>query len=400
MDKDQGKTRVLFALQETVSESNSAPEASGWSSVLDIGIKPNQPDPQFIKVQKLQNKNLRFQAKWFSNYPWLHYSPTLQKVLCFECVKAYTIKKTTLEKTNDPAFCSNGFNNWKHGVECFNNHKKSKADRHAITVNALEQTPVHTQISSSMARLQEEARYCLEQIMGSLRYLARQGVAFRGHDVKEGNYYHLVKFLAIKDPILSSWFKRCHDYISPQCQNEYLALFGNTIVREIASTIRSLSVLQFSIIMDGTQDIQGKEQVSICLRYVDQDLVPQEVFVGLYEVLGTTGEKMAKIATDVLLRLNIPISGLRGQTYDGAANMSGKFSGAQAVLKKEQPLALYVHCGAHCVNLITQSACSASTLLRDTLQWVHDLGTLSNQSGKFKWVLASHLTSEGHASCC
>lgn len=299
----------MFALQETVSESNSDPQASQCSSVLDMGNEPYQPDPKFIKVQKLRNKKLRFQAKWFSQYPWLHYSPTLQKVLCFECVKAYTIKKTTLEKRNDPAFCSNGFNNWKHAVECFNRHKKSKAHHHSLTVNALEQTPVHTQISSSMARLQEEARYCLKQIMGSLRYLSRQ-VAFRGHEVNDGNFYYLVKFLATKDPILSSWFKRCHDYISPQCQNEYLALFANTIVSEIASTIRSLSVLQFSIIMDGTQDIQGKEQVSICLRYVDQDLVPQEVFVGLYEVLGTTGEQMAKLAIDVLLRLNIPICGL------------------------------------------------------------------------------------------
>jgi len=44
---------------------------------------------------------------------------------------------------------------------------------------------------------------------------------------------------------------------------------------------------------------------------------------------------------------------------------------------------------------VNQSACSASTLLRDTLQWVHELGTLSNQSGKFKGEFASHLTSEG-----
>jgi len=87
--------------------------------------------------------------------------------------------------------------------------------------------------------------------------------------------------------------------------------------------------------------------------------VPQEVFVGPYEVPETTGEQMAKLALDVLLRLNIPVSCLRDQTYDGAANMAGKFSGAQAVLKKEQPLELYVHCGAHCVNLITQCACSA-----------------------------------------
>jgi len=91
---------------------------------------------------------------------------------------------------------------------------------------------------------------------------------------------------------------------------------------------------------------------------------------------------------DVLLRLNIPTSGLRGQTYDGGANMSGKCCGVQAVLKTEQSLALYVHCGAHCVNLITNSACSASPFVLDSLQWVHKLGTLSNQSGKFKGLLA------------
>lgn len=167
-------------------------------------------------------------------------------------------------------------------------------------------------------------------------------------------------------------------------------------MRGIASTIWSLPVVQFSIIMDGTQDIQGKEQVSVCLRYVENDLIPQEEFVGLYEMPGTTGEQMAMVALDVLLRLHLPISGLRGQTYDGAANMSGRFSGAQAVLKKKQPLALYVHCGAHCVNVITQCACSASPLLRDALQWVHELGTLSNQSGKFKGILATQPLSEGH----
>ena len=59
--------------------------------------------------------------------------------------------------------------------------------------------------------------------------------------------------------------------------------------------------------------------------------------------------------------------------------------------------ALYVHCGAHCVNLITQCACSTSPLVRDTLQWVHELGTLTDQSGKFKGILAGKTISEGHA---
>lgn len=102
--------------------------------------------------------------------------------------------------------------------------------------------------------------------------------------------------------------------------------------------------------MDGTQDVSGGEQEAICLRYVDHDLVLHEEFVGMYEVLVTTGENLAKVIMDVLLRLNLSISGLRGQAYDGAANMAGIYSGAQAFIKQHQPLAPYVHCGAHCVN--------------------------------------------------
>lgn len=107
-------------------------------------------------------------------------------------------------------------------------------------------------------------------------------------------------------------------------QNEILKLLGNSIVRSIALCIQSLPVVQYSLIIDGTQDISGIEQESICFRYVGHDLVPQEVFIGLYGVAGTTGEEIARVAVDVLLRLNLPMSGLRGQTYDGAANMSGR----------------------------------------------------------------------------
>nr|XP_005755119.1 PREDICTED: zinc finger MYM-type protein 1-like [Pundamilia nyererei] len=145
----------------------------------------------------------------------------------------------------------------------------------------------------------------------------------------------------------------------------------------------------FSIIIDGTQDITGREQESICFRYVDEDLVPHEVFVGLYEVSGTTGVEIARTAVDVLLRLNLPMSCLRGQTYDGAVNMSGAYSGAQAEVKKQQPLALYVHCGPHCLNLITQAACQASSVIRDALEWVHDLGSLCKQSGRFKAMFSA-----------
>lgn len=136
--------------------------------------------------------------------------------------------------------------------------------------------------------------------------------------------------------------------------------------------------------MDGTQDVSGKEQEAFCLRYVDNHLVIHEEFIGLHGVSVGTGENLAKVVKDVLVRLNLPITKLRGQAYDGVANMAGRYSGAQAIIKKEQPLAPYIHCGAYCVNLITQHACNASRVIHSALQWVHELGILFGQSGKFK----------------
>ena len=155
-----------------------------------------------------------------------------------------------------------------------------------------------------------------------------------------------------------------------------LNIMANSNIKYIATEIITQPQIQNSIKIDGTQEVSGTEQESICLRYVDHNLIPHEEFVGLYEVSLTTGQNLANVAKDVLLRLNLSLDGVRGQTYDGAANMSGKYAGAQAYVTQAQPLALFVHCGPHCVNLITQATCAASSVVRDALQWVHELGHL------------------------
>ncbi len=209
-------------------------------------------------------------------------------------------------------------------------------------------------------------------------------MALRGHDDSEGNLHQVLKYKAEEDLCLRKWLSGRKDYTSAQIQNELLSLLSSSIIRDIADNIRSLPQLQFSVMMDGTQDVSGKKQEAICLRYVDNDLMIHEECIGLYEVSVGTGENLAKVVKDVLVRLNLPISGLRGQAYDGAANMAGRYSGAQAIIKKEQPIAPYIHCGAHCVNLITQHACTASRVVHSALQWVHELRILFGQSGKFK----------------
>ena len=45
-------------------------------------------------------------------------------------------------------------------------------------------------------------------------------------------------------------------------------------------------------------------------------------------------------------------SSLVGQGYDGTSVMSGAHSGVAARIKVEAKHAVYVHCNAHCLNLV------------------------------------------------
>lgn len=47
---------------------------------------------------------------------------------------------------------------------------------------------------------------------------------------------------------------------------------------------------------------------------------------------------------------------LVGQGYDGASVMSGKHSGVSARIKNSARFAFYVHCNAHCLNLVLVDA--------------------------------------------
>jgi len=160
-------------------------------------------------------------------------------------------------------------------------------------------------LSSALAKQQADNRHCLGKIVSSIKYLAGQGQALRGHNNENSNFYQLLKNKAEDGVLLDKWLQRPQkEYISPEIHNEILSTMSNSIVRGIADTIRDLPIVQYAIIIDGTQDISGQEQESICLRYSDNDLNPHEEFFGLYGVSDTTGKSLAEVAKVVLLRLD------------------------------------------------------------------------------------------------
>ena len=83
---------------------------------------------------------------------------------------------------------------------------------------------------------------------------------------------------------------------------------------------------------------------------------------------------------DVLLRLNLPISKVRGQCYDGAATMAGCISGVATRMNADEPRAIFTHCYGHSLNLACCDTIKQSKLMHDALDTTHEITKLIKKS--------------------
>ena len=77
----------------------------------------------------------------------------------------------------------------------------------------------------------------------------------------------------------------------------------------------------------------------------------------------------------VLFHYNLHFENIRGQGYDGASNMCGKWNGLHAFFLKDCPYAYYVHCMAHRLQL---ALVTASREVKDAHQFFDHLVNIIN----------------------
>ena len=111
------------------------------------------------------------------------------------------------------------------------------------------------------------------------------------------------------------------------------------------------------------------------LYCVDRKFSIQEEFVGSYEVASTRAKTIYTAITDVLLRLNLAISKVRGQCYDGAATMSGARTGVATRICAVEPRAVFTHCYGHSLNLACCDAIKKCKVMKDALDTTRDYKT-------------------------
>ena len=104
--------------------------------------------------------------------------------------------------------------------------------------------------------------------------------------------------------------------------------------------------------------------VTIVMRRVDEDLEVYEDFLELYQVASIGADSLAAVIKDIMTRLNLSMTKLHGQCYDGCNTMSGARSGVAKRITDEGPRALFTHCYGHSLNLTASDTIKNLSLMR------------------------------------
>ena len=183
-----------------------------------------------------------------------------------------------------------------------------------------------------------ERKYLIK-VMECIRFLARQGLAFRGNDGND-NLTQLFKLLNKNDPALLTRLDKeshlepgQHKYMHNDIQNELIELMAKQV---LAKKLRSSKI--FGIIAGKYTDMPNEELPSMCFQWI-KDLRVHEDFVRYYELPNIKSDTFVTAIKDSLIRTQLSLNDLRAQAYDGASNMFGKNTSVSVQIAAEQPKA-------------------------------------------------------------
>ncbi len=139
----------------------------------------------------------------------------------------------------------------------------------------------------------------------------------------------------------------------------------------------------FSIMVDGTPDSSHTEQTTFILRYMNREgdeYSVKERFLVFVDCCNKTGMEIASLILETLEKYDIPIADCRGQGYDNAANMSGRYNGAQTHIRSINSLSLYSPCACHSLDLCgndSAMSCKEAVTFFGMVQTVYNLFSCS-----------------------
>ncbi|PWZ41132.1 Zinc finger MYM-type protein 1 [Zea mays] len=267
----------------------------------------------------------RFQPKWFSEFNWLEYSVAKDAAYCFVC---YLFKDNNKFPGGD-SFVSGGFRNWNMKVR-FLRHAGGLNSAHCEAEEKYNlfmkpKSSIRESIASNSVEYKAQYLARLTWSLQCIRYLLRQGLAFRGHaegkdSNNKGNFRELLQWLAwnfeeVNKVVLGNAPNNCQ-LIDHKIQKQLICCCANETTKIIMDELGDEC---FAILADESSDAYQQEQLALCLRYVNKIGEPVERFLGLVKVANTTSLTLKEAIQSLLLEWQLPLSKIRGQGYDGAS---------------------------------------------------------------------------------
>ncbi|EOA32305.1 hypothetical protein CARUB_v10015567mg [Capsella rubella] len=276
----------------------------------------------------------RFNPEWFDLYgSWLEYSVKMTKAYCLFC---YWLRDYTKNKGGSVAF----FVRVVGSVNSFHNNALERAD---------------DLIRQGQSIVQD---FHKQDDIVKNEYKIRLNASIDCSN--RGNFLELVKYTTGQNELVSKVVlenaPKNNQMVCPKIQKD-----------EVTGSII--------------------QEMGVVFRFVDKHGTFKERFIDLIHVKETSSAYMKCAIDSLFTKHGLSMKQLRGQGYDGASNMKGKFNGLRSLIMRENSYAYYIQCFAHQHQLVVVAVPKKHFKVRDFFEIISILVNVVGASGKRKDML-------------
>ncbi|GBN34922.1 Zinc finger MYM-type protein 1 [Araneus ventricosus] len=372
---------VLFDLNLNVDDPGTWPENLTDTQRCFIVSKlmnklVNEPD-----ISNTYRDGRKLSKDWFHkvlpngekiNRLWLMLGKSMNSLYCLPC----KLFAHTQSESKSSLVRREGFTNWKKVGERLSEHENSLNHKNCFCSwknleASLGKRGIDKDLQDEIEKEESHWKAVLHSVVDVILHLAKQGSPLRGSnetlefsDPRSGKFLNTIELVSHYHPPLREHILRHRKgqvtYFSSKIQNEFLEIISNKIREQIMEEVKEAKY--YAVMFDCTPDVSHLEQMSQVLRYVRVvENFPEitERFIDFFTVSDKTGIALSEEILKKIEQEGLDIKNCRGQSYDNGANMAGKYQGVQARISESNPLAKFVPCAAHTLNLVGVNAATA-----------------------------------------
>ena len=375
-----------------------------------IRTNPCQPTEGTLKQRKSKhNDRFRYCSQSvFHNdsktrRKWVSYSLMKDSLFCVPCL---LFSSPASVDSQGNAFTITGFSNWKKQYGSVVKHERTACHLNAKVAEVLFlkgdtiKSAFDRQEAMEADRRKKTVlsnRNIMKRIVDATIFLGKQGLSFRGHRESltnafgnNGNFLELLKLMSEYDATTKDHLSKVTaihrkvpeqrggkrgakgrgsklTFLSKDSQNKLIRIIGEEITSEVVEKVKTCR--SWALIADTTPDVTHKEQLSICVRVVNETGECSEHLLSCQRATGTKADELYSAIMTTFELQGATFEKLVAQTYDGASNMSGCYNGLHALVKRNVGNHVaYVHCYAHAPNFVLSDAAGA-TINGDLVIW-------------------------------